>query len=109
MSENNKTIILCLVLLLFIIGIYWWGISTSPPSNDSEIKERLKAIEHRLTNIEKKKDSIKTVIVTVDKQIYNNEKHYEKVVNDIIVQPDSLNRIYTNDYIKRYIERIGRN
>lgn len=108
MSEKSRTILICASLILVIIGVYWWGISNSPPP-DNEILSRLKKIESQLDSIEKKKDSVKTVIITVDKEIIKNEKHYEKVVNDIIHQPDSVNRIFTNDYIKRYIDKIRRN
>lgn len=109
MSEKSRTILICASLILVIIGVYWWGISNSPPPSDNEILSRLKKIESQLDSIEKKKDSVKTVIITVDKEIIKNEKHYEKVVNDIIHQPDSVNRIFTNDYIKRYIDKIRRN
>lgn len=109
MSDGTKTRLTIIISVIIIIVLYWWGVSTSPPPQDAMIQEQLKNIDKKLDSLNNKKDSIRTVIITVDKEIIKNTEHHEKVVNNIINNSDSINRIWTNDYIKRYIDRIRNN
>lgn len=109
MSDGTKTRLTIIISVIIIIVLYWWGVSTSPPPQDTMIQEQLKNIDKKLDSLNNKKDSIRTVIITVDKEIIKNTERHEKVVNNIINNSDSINRIWTNDYIKRYIDRIRNN
>lgn len=98
-----------LILILFILFIiFYYNIADFTPKEDI-LLEKITKLESKIDSINNKKDSIRTVIITVDKEIIKNTERHEKVVNNIINNSDSINRIWTNDYIKRYIDRIRNN
>ncbi len=107
--EKYKEFLILIIGILTISIIYYLGVNSSPPNKEDILLEKINRIESKINSLSRKKDSIRTIIITVDKEIIKNEHHYEKVVNDIIHQPDSINRIFTNDYIERYIDRIRKN
>lgn len=77
-------------------------------SSDAVLIEKLDNLERKIDIISNKKDSIRVVIETVDKEIITNEKHYEEVVNNIISQPHSFDSVFAENYIKRFIDERTR-
>ena len=101
---NKKTLIILFILYILTCGLlYFWAGSHKNP-NDDLLFNKLDSLELKLEELSDKKDSIKTVIITVDKEIINNEKHYEKVVNDIIHQPSPDDSIFAAEYIQKFID-----
>lgn len=103
---NKNFIYFISIVLIILLGVLVYiTIVTSPPSTDDKILEKLNEIELSLDSISSKKDSIQTIIKQTDKQIYNNEKHYEEVVNNIITQSASADSIFSRNYIKEFIDQ----
>ena len=91
--------------LLLCVGLVILGIRSAP--KEESYSEQLKRIEIKLDSLYNKKDSVRTVIITIDKEINKNTKEYEKVVNSIIIQPSTTDSIFARDYIKKFInERV---
>lgn len=98
------------ILLILILGIGYYSIvKNSPPSTDDLILKEIQNLELKLDSLSDKKDSIRTIILTTDKEILNNEKHYEEVVNTIIIQPDSITDAFIGQYIRDYAASRGYN
>lgn len=84
-----------IVILLAIQQYYIW---TTPRETSEEILSR---IESKLDSLSNKKDSVKTIILKVDKELEKNEKHYEEVVNTINAQSFNDDSLYILDYLDR--------
>lgn len=108
---KDRYIIASILIVVFIlIGIQQCMIfSNYNNTKDTELLEKIKHLETKLDSLSNKKDSVKTVIIKLDKDLEYNEKHYEEAVNSILNASDSANRIFIDNYIKQYIERITQN
>lgn len=105
----NKTIIIIgITVLLILLGVQQYIIwKNTSVSTDDLIIEKINKLESKIDSLSTKRDSIKTIIIKVDKEIEDNQKHYEKVANIILNNNDSANRIFIDNYIKQYIDRIA--
>lgn len=98
-----KDKLLIVFTILIVIAIYIIAVRTSPDSTDSVLLQKIEKLENKIDSLSIKKDSIRTVIITVDKEIIKNEKHYEEVVNRIITNSASADSIFSRDYISKFI------
>lgn len=87
--------VVLIILLLIIQQYYIW---TTPRETSEEILSR---IESKLDSLSNKKDSVKTIILKIDKELDENEKHYEEVVNTINAQSFNDDSLYILDYLDR--------
>jgi len=96
---NSKIILyggaLFIIILLIIQQYYIW---TTPRKSDDEVLNR---IESKLDSLSNRRDSVKTIIIKIDNELIENEKHYEEVVNTINAQPFSGDSMYILDYLDR--------
>ena len=104
MNKIDK-VFLTFVILLLIFLIVCQQIAIRRNSNN-ELNDKIERLENTIDSISKTRDSIVVVIKEVDNKIEKNNQNYEKVVDSIISNPDSINRIYIDSYIKHYIDRI---
>ena len=98
-----KEKLLILITILIVVGLYIFAVKNSPESIDDKILKKIESLELKVDSLSAKKDSIKTVILTVDREIINNEKHYEEVVNHIISNSHSADSIFSRNYITKFI------
>lgn len=102
-SDRTFIIIVAAIIIFLLI--------VNPFRHQSEdnnlILEKINKIENKIDSLSTKRDSIKTIIINVDKEIENNEKNYEKVVDIIVNNNDSANRVFIESYIKDYIRKIS--
>lgn len=102
----TKNLIIYIAAILLVIGIYIYFADFTPPKEDnSEILKKISNLEQKIDSLSSKKDSIRTIILTVDKEIIKNEKYYEEVVNNIISQSDKSDSIFARDYIQKFIDQ----
>lgn len=87
--------IFLIIILLIIQQYHIWN---TPRKVDDDVLNR---IEAKLDSLSNKRDSIKTVIIKIDEDLTENEKHYEKVVNTINAQSFTDDSVYILDYLDR--------
>lgn len=87
-----------IIVLLIIIGIISF--------HNFKVSGDISKLEQKIDSLSIKKDSIRTIIVNIDKEIIKNEKHYEKVVDTILTSNDSINYIWTKQYIEQYRQKL---
>lgn len=100
-----KGIMTFLVILILLFIGYWIYISKTSNKEDVLI-DKINKLELKLDSINSKKDSIRTIIDSTHIKIINNEKHYKEVINTIVSSPDSVNDIWTKQYINDYRQRL---
>lgn len=100
---NKNIIITGIILIIIILGWISFNIVKNNPQDDSLLKE-IQIIENKIDSLSNRKDSVRTEIITIDKEILKNEKHYETVINNVISQSNSLDSIFARDYIKKFID-----
>lgn len=95
-----------IIIVLFVLftGCLYYYVVVNSPKKDDLLLNKIDNIEKKIDSVSLKKDSIKTVIITVEKEIINNEKHYEKVVNDIVHQSSIDDSIFATQYIQKFID-----
>jgi len=99
--KDKHIILLCVIILFVLLGIQQYFIRQS---EEDVLLKKIEELELKIDSLSSKKDSIRIVIKTIDKNIQNNEKHYEKVVTTIINQSSSADSIFARDYIKKFID-----
>ena len=104
--KKYDIIILTIIFIVISGALYLLSMRKNVPEKDKFL-EQIKRIENKIDSLSAKKDSIKTVILTVDRQIESNEKHYEKVINNVITQPFYLDSAEVTEYIDRFIKDEG--
>lgn len=104
--KGANWIISLLIIALITLGIFNIILILN---NKQEPNIDISKLEAKIDSLSNKKDSIRTVIITVDKEILTNEKHYEKVVNNILTQPDSVTDAFTRQYLSNYATTHGYN
>ena len=72
----------------------------------SILDNKIISLESKIDSLSNKKDSIKTIVITIEKEIDKNNKNYEKVVNTIINSNDSINAIWIENYLKQYKQNL---
>ena len=96
---NSKIIlyggVLFIIILLILQQYYIW---TTPRKSEDEVLNR---IESKLDSLSNKRDSIKTIIIKIDNELIENEKHYEEVVNTINAQSFNDDSVFILDYLDR--------
>lgn len=106
--KNNSIIILLLSIFIIIGAINLIFINDKPIDTDNSLLGEIKNLEIKLDSLNNKKDSIRTVVFTVDKEIVKNEKHYEKIVDTIIANNDSSNFEWARNYIEKFVNERTR-
>lgn len=92
-----------LEIKLFIVLIMLLGYSIIlTRCNSSRFEKQVLKLESKIDLLSNKKDSIKTIIITLDDKILKNEKHYKELSNNILNASDSDNYIWIEQYIKEY-------
>ena len=108
--KDKYIITTILIAILILLGIQQYMIFTNDTlKQDDILLEKVKQLEQRIDSLSIKKDSIRTVIIKLDKDLEYNEKQYEEAINNVFDVSDSVNRIFIDGYIKQYIERITQN
>ena len=105
--SNKKIFIFAILLLIGLVLAQYFLIINSKPSTEELILERLTKIENQLEIFSSKKDSVRVVIQTIDKEIIRNEEHYKEITNNIITQPSSMDSLYITNFVDRFIENEG--
>ena len=101
-------IIIIIIVLLVLLGLQQYMIWSNPPEDfNKELLEKIDKLESKIDSLTNKRDSIKTLVIRVEDRIKENNKNYEETVNSILLNNDSVNRIFIDGYIKQYIERIS--
>lgn len=98
-------IILIVFILLGIQQYIIWN-NSRVLSTDDLILQKINKLELKIDSLSNKRDSIKKEINNVDKELENNVKKHEEVVDIIINNNDSSNRVFIDNYIKNYIDRV---
>lgn len=98
---KQASVIMIIVLLFSIITTIINSTETK-----SIIDNKIISLESKIDSLSNKKDSIKTIVITIEKEIDKNNKNYEKVVNTIINSNDSINAIWIENYLKQYKQNL---
>ena len=93
-----------ILIIAVIVIIYWLGLMFLPDRNKEEdlLYLKLELLESKLDSLSAKKDSIKTIVITIEREIEINSKNHEKTVNTIINSNDSANLAWIEQYIEAY-------
>jgi len=96
---------LVIIIIIWILAAHFSSKRLTP---EEVILEKITQIENKIDSISIKKDSIRTIVVTIEKKIDKNNKNYEEVVNTIINSDDSTNLVWIEQYIQQYKEQLGK-
>lgn len=107
MKDKNIITIVIVGIVAFLIFQQYLIFNKSPDNVDDNILKELKTLNKKLDDLSNKKDSVKTIILQLDNDLEKNNKRHEEVVDGIINADDSTNRVFIDNYIKQYIERIS--
>ena len=100
---KDKWIIFIILGILIVFLIFQqYLIRNSEPSTDEKLLQKIEVLEKKIDSLSSKKDSVKTIIVEIEKTIDKNHKNYEKVVNTILNSDDSTNYVWAKQYIEEY-------
>ena len=100
---KDKWIIFIILGILIVFLIFQqYLIRNSEPSTDEKLLQKIEVLEKKIDSLSNKKDSVKTIIVEIEKTIDKNHKNYEKVVNTILNSDDSTNYVWAKQYIEEY-------
>lgn len=104
MKETIKMWATIIIVISIIIGLWVTVMKITPSRKTSNeiIIEKILQIESKIDSISSKKDSIRTIVITIEKEIEINSKKHEKTINTIINSNDSSNLIWIEDYIRQY-------
>lgn len=103
---TDKKLVLAGILFIIVLLVIQQYIIWNTPKKDDIVLKKINNIERKIDSLSINRDSIKNNIKKIDKEIDTNAKNYEEVVNIIINNDDSVNRIFIDNYIKDYIDRI---
>ena len=88
---TDKKFFLILVLaLIFCGGLYYWGVTHSPNSNNvtnEDIEQKIEILEKKIDSLSFVRDSIRSVIDTSKVEIIKIHEEYNKVRTNVIYQP----------------------
>lgn len=102
MQKLIKISLIIIISLYLGFGIYYIVISKSRSILDSkEYIEKIDSLESEISIFQFKKDSIDTVIDTVYIKIKDNNKRYEKNINNIINNSTNDDYLFFTKYIER--------
>ena len=101
----QKYIITLLVILLMIVEFF----IVKEYYSHNDIDNKLDKLEQEISLIANKKDSIRIVIDTINKEIVHNNNYYEKDTNTIMSQPSDSDAAFIRYYICRFAESRGLN
>ena len=105
---KDKYIIIIAVFALIVFCVWQqYLIRSNPPSINDRILEEISKLENKIDSLSVKKDSIRDNIAKIDENLDSNEKQTQELVNIIINQSDSADRVFIDTYIKQYIDRIS--
>ena len=104
MKETLKMWASIIVVVAAIVGLWMIFVKITPSrkTTDEIIIEKILEIESKIDSISSKKDSIRTIVITIEKEIEINNKKHEKTVNTIINSNDSSNLVWIEEYIRQY-------
>ena len=86
---------------LLLGGIVYFHIYYLNPKTNN----RIDSLEQKVIYLQNKKDSIKDIIDSIDKEIKINSNNYEENLNNVISQSPTDDSVFISDYIRRYIEK----
>jgi len=104
----KKYLIIVGIVVLVLLGLQQYLILSDRPEDfNKELIKKIDKLESKIDSLTNKRDSVKTLIIRVENRIKENEKNYEETVNSILLNNDSVNRVFIDGYIKQYIEQIS--
>ena len=96
--ENKKYSIIIIILLILVIGFQQYRLSNI--KTDTGLINKIESLENKINNLSNQRDSIRVVIDSTHVKIVTNEKHYQEMVNTIIIQPTHSDSSFISDYIR---------
>ena len=93
MQKAEKIIfIFSIITNVILLGLFYLKDGVQSINSNNYI-EKIDSLELEISQIEKRKDSIRLVIDTIEVSLNNNDKHYKEVKDSI------LNNNVTDDYL----------
>lgn len=87
---DKKFLFIIFLAILFIGGLYYWGVTRSPKINtvsNEDIERKIELLEKKIDSLSLVRDSIRSVIDTTKVKIIEIHEEYNKVRTNIIYQP----------------------
>ena len=87
---DKKFLFIIFLAILFIGGLYYWGVTHSPKINtvtNEDIERKIELLEKKIDSLAYIRDSIRSVIDTTKVKIIEIHEEYNKVRTNIIYQP----------------------
>lgn len=87
---DKKLLFVIFLCMLFIGGLYYWGVKYSPKINtvsNEDIERKIELLEKKIDSLSLVRDSIRSVIDTTRIKIIEIHEEYNKVRTNIIYQP----------------------
>jgi hypothetical protein len=87
---DKKFLFIIFLAILFIGGLYYWGVKHSPKINtvsNEDIERKIELLEKKIDSLSLVRDSIRSVIDTTKVKIIEIHEEYNKVRTNIIYQP----------------------
>jgi uncharacterized protein Yka (UPF0111/DUF47 family) len=102
MKDKNIFISIIIGILLFLGFQQYMIWNNNSLSIDEQLIEKIDNLENKIDSLSLKKDSVRTIIVEIEKTINKNDKNYKEVVNTILNNDDSINYVWAKRYIEEY-------
>lgn len=101
----KKEYVFIAIFLIILIGGYLLCLKYLPKvKKEDPLLQKLELLEVKLDSLSEKRDSIRTIIVTVDKEIIREKEKYYETVNNIITEPSYMDTLFISEYIKKFID-----
>ena len=87
---DKKFLFIIFLGILFIGGIYYWGVTRSPKIktvSNEDIERKIELLEKKIDSLAYIRDSIRSVIDTSKVEIIKIHEEYNKVRTNVIYQP----------------------
>jgi hypothetical protein len=105
--KTNTFLTILIILIIVLIGIQQYIIWSNPKDEDIILKEIVK-LESKIDILSTQQEELKKSITETEDSIVINEKQHEEIANYILINNDSVNRIFIDNYIKDYLERFNK-
>lgn len=102
MDNFDKKFLIITTSFLILFVCFQQFLVLRTPKKEDVLIEKLNNLEKKLDSISNKKDSIRLVIEKQDVKLEENEKQYVETTNNILIQSDSANRAFIDNYIGQY-------
>ena len=105
--KTNTFLTILTVFIVILMGVQQYIIWNNPKDEDIILKEIVK-LESKIDILSTQQEELKKSITETEDSIIINEKQHEEIANYILINNDSVNRIFIDNYIKNYLERFNK-